>query len=117
MLNFLCSLLPVARKSHRGPRTTNKKSTILKTSAQRREQLFSNDIDPFTSITHQLPSERSKDVRTAQEKLDLIDWVGTVFYSKAPEDDKLTVWVRPSRLLLEMCMLSLRIGHMHPVER
>ena len=75
------SLLPGARKSHRGPRDRSvakgpKKKGAVKLSTQRRELLFSGTTDGSNAkIRTCLPTERSKDTRTNAEKAELLAWV------------------------------------------
>jgi hypothetical protein len=79
----LPSLLPGARKGHKGPRSGNvvkvKKATAVKQSTQRRELLFTSFAPDGTKVTHCLPTERSKDNRTAEEKARLLQWVSVPF--------------------------------------
>lgn len=76
----LHSLLPGARKRHRGPRdggvTKGPKKGATKKSTQRRELLFGGTTDDTnTKIRPCLPTERSKDTRTSAEKAELLAWV------------------------------------------
>ncbi|KAH9032488.1 hypothetical protein EDB85DRAFT_2145603 [Lactarius pseudohatsudake] len=76
-------LLPGARNRHRGPRDPGvtkggvakppKKKGTTKQSALRRELLFSDDAGSTTSQPF-LPTERSKDMRTREEKAAVLSW-------------------------------------------
>jgi hypothetical protein len=84
-------LLPGARKRHCGPQDggdpsgSKKKQRTKKKSAQRRELLFSGAADS-TGLTSQpcLPTESSKDTRTAAEKAELLAWVQLAPSSPSP---------------------------------
>jgi hypothetical protein len=76
-------LIPGARNKHRGPRgdgVTNrpkKKKGAMKQSTQRRALLFGGNADSTGSTTTAepcLPTERSKDLRTDEEKAELLAW-------------------------------------------
>jgi hypothetical protein len=75
-------LLPGARNKHRGPRgdgvTKKKKKGAMKQSMQRCALLFGGIADSMGStMTAEpcLPTERSKDTRTDEEKAALLAWV------------------------------------------
>lgn len=79
LLNHNClsyfSLLPSTRRPHRGPRPGPKKSKS-KQSALRREALLGRGVPDENGVIHQaLPTERSKDMRTAEQIRGLIPWV------------------------------------------
>jgi hypothetical protein len=78
-------LIHGARRSHRGVRVTGSvtevkkmKPKAVKTSALRRDRKF-NSADQSESaapkIAYQLPTERSKDNRSLEEKAEVINWV------------------------------------------
>jgi hypothetical protein len=71
------SFLPGARKEHKGPRSSGitKKKTALKQSMKRRELLFATFAPDGAKVTHCLPTERSKDNRTVEEKEQVLVWV------------------------------------------
>jgi hypothetical protein len=75
--SYTChSLLPGACRDDKGPRsggvTKTKKKAALKQSMQRGELLFSTFAPDGTKVTHCLPTERSKDDNTVQEKAGLL---------------------------------------------
>jgi hypothetical protein len=63
-----------ARRKHKGPRPGPKKTTAKK-SIQRREQLMNGRESSPTVIRHALPTQRSKDLRTAEQIAQFIPWV------------------------------------------
>ena len=90
----LISLIPGARRHHKGPQpaTVAKKRPTQKRSMQRRELLFATMPSTGSgSMGHsqQLPTERSKDNRTAEERDGLLAWVSPFFFcfSKDTSDE------------------------------
>ena len=75
------SLLPGAHKGHKGPHSASvtkaqkKKKTPLKQSLQWHELLFTTFAPDRSKVKHCLPTARSKDNRTAEEKVAVIEWV------------------------------------------
>jgi hypothetical protein len=55
-----------------------KRATAVKQSTQWRELLFTS-FSPDGTITYCLPTERSKDNRTAEDKARLLQWVSVLF--------------------------------------
>lgn len=68
------SLLPGARRPHKGLRAGAKRSKP-KQSVQRREQLLDRGTSSMGAIVHALPTERSRDMRTPEEIAALVPWV------------------------------------------
>ena len=67
-------ILPGARRPHKGPRIGTKVSKA-KVSARRRELLLGRGVANSTAVVHALPTERSRDMRTAEQISQLIPWV------------------------------------------
>ena len=86
----LYSLIPGARRKHRGPRdggvTKNPKKGNAKTklsTIRRCEKLYHGAADGTGLTTGRcLPTERSRDMRTDEEKRRLLAWVGSRPFSR-----------------------------------
>lgn len=74
LIASLLSLLPGARRPHKGPRPGTR-TTKGKQSAHRREDLHQVIPDGTGAVLHALPTERSKDMRTVEEIEALLPWV------------------------------------------
>jgi hypothetical protein len=87
LLGILDSLIPGARKHHKGPRAVtlaknSKQPAQQKRSMQRRELLFAGPPSTGLGSTvhlRQLPTERSRDNRTHEEKMAVLEWVSYLF--------------------------------------